>query len=710
MKNLKLVIEKHFWIKKRSVQKLDEQMILNHRKVQALLKENSDLKSENSRLQKTTSNFNSVNTKLENENQEFLKRTNDHENKLRKLGQTSQTLNMLPTRGENINTQTSGIGFENIDHVENAKPGFLNKVQKLTPIIYNANDMGKELSTDLLFESEDILKSEDEKRLKVKQRKTPFSYHGFVYGCTQLTDIPKEPFKRKDTNVKRFFKEAQLATYDAKLWQYKARKQFCNLKHHIEQTLKVIWFKQENISTDVWSNPLSSDVRLKIQVQKILKDEIEPRVKDINLSFEYFEKYLVTEMREDLKYVHSLEDEFDEKCLILDIQKEFFTNQIESFKSASVSHENENVNFEQTSSLKNENLCLNKKITELSKEATDVKEELSKRTAQFEKDLAKLKAQSISFQLKLQEKNEKSVSENSLTSVLKGKEKIFEENCDDTKVKFDFDELDTKNIELEHAVASLQKENEHLKQIYKNLFDSIKRSRVPEQKSNITHKETENLKSQLSEFADNKFENVLQKIESMQKKRLEKENIQFERKLARKTDDSKAEKDQFLKQIASLESKLASQDHLSLQKEYNDLRTSYNALKAKFDALNRTKGKSHVSNESKPQVNVSEKVYTGESSKSFSKRVSQFTTYSLQKGRKFSKRPNFSETFTPQKPIASIESHAAGSEKGRKGNVNQDNTMDSVVCSGQSSLSKRSRTSSTVKEPILQYMKRQKSQ
>ncbi|PWA45598.1 ionotropic glutamate receptor, metazoa, Periplasmic binding protein-like I [Artemisia annua] len=48
--------------KKRSVQKLDEQIILNNRKVQALLKENSDLKSENSRLQKTTSNFKSNKT------------------------------------------------------------------------------------------------------------------------------------------------------------------------------------------------------------------------------------------------------------------------------------------------------------------------------------------------------------------------------------------------------------------------------------------------------------------------------------------------------------------------------------------------------------------------------------------------------------------------------------------------------------------------
>ncbi|GJY17105.1 hypothetical protein Tco_0388596 [Tanacetum coccineum] len=43
-------------------------------------------------------------------------------------------------------------------------------------------------------------------------------------------------------------------------------------------------------------------------------------------------------------------------------------------------------------------------------------------------------------------------------------------------------------------------------------------------------------------------------------------------------------------------SKLASQDLLSNQKEYNEFRTSYNALKAKFDPLNRDKGKSSVTN------------------------------------------------------------------------------------------------------------------
>ncbi|GJY19847.1 hypothetical protein Tco_0392413 [Tanacetum coccineum] len=80
----------------------------------------------------------------------------------------------------------------------------------------------------------------------------------------------------------------------------------------------------------------------------------------------------------------------------------------------------------------------------------------------------------------------------------------------------------------------------------------------------------------------------------------------------------KNEKEQYLKQIDFLESKLASQDLLSLKKEYNELRTSYNALNAKFDSPNQTKGKSLVLNFSKPKVSVLEKVYTGGSSKPFS--------------------------------------------------------------------------------------------
>ncbi|GJY83702.1 hypothetical protein Tco_0497078 [Tanacetum coccineum] len=61
---------------------------------------------------------------------------------------------------------------------------------------------------------------------------------------------------------------------------------------------------------------------------------------------------------------------------------------------------------------------------------------------------------------------------------------IFKKRSNEAKVKNDIDVTETINIELEHSVAKLlaeneqlHKEKEHLKQTYKDLFDSIKRTR-----------------------------------------------------------------------------------------------------------------------------------------------------------------------------------------------------------------------------------------
>ncbi|GKF12336.1 hypothetical protein Tco_0050262 [Tanacetum coccineum] len=64
---------------------------------------------------------------------------------------------------------------------------------------------------------------------------------------------------------------------------------------------------------------------------------------------------------------------------------------------------------------------------------------------------------------------------------LKKQIKSVKETSNEAKVKNDIDVIETINIELEHSVAKLlaaneqlHKENEHLKQTYKELFDSIK--------------------------------------------------------------------------------------------------------------------------------------------------------------------------------------------------------------------------------------------
>ncbi|GJS22731.1 hypothetical protein Tco_0451363 [Tanacetum coccineum] len=549
-------------------------------------------------------------------------------------------------------------------------------------------------------------------------------------------------------------------------------------------------------------------------------------LQELHLYFEIFQNRFKRDVKEMKDVFVSVENDLDETLK----QNELLKDQL---LEASLTEDIKNLVIISCVEIRNKDL--HDEIERISKESKDVSnesktadtvcndafevtQELSKRIVELEKDLSKFEAKSIAFEIALQHKSREN---NSLKTLQKENENfmaslqienahlkqtykdLFESvqrsrvetnECDEVKVKVNFDEIETKNIELEHRVASLIKENEHLKLTYQSLFDSIKKSRVQTKTSNVTQNEAENLKSQLFEFAETKFNNILGKIEFFKKNQFdsfsrsnvdchiselkkesgenicdnakcefqtkfvelekvltqqtkdfddvklelsnrttkfeayfekhEKTKAVLERQLARKVDDSKAEKDQFvkeinhlrtqlenlkgksmqtkfdkhsilgkpladkllinsqiskswftpkvdmqkslskpvtaqslpknendqlLKRIAYLESKLASQDIRSCQKEYHELRTSYNALKVKFDSLNRKKWNINVSKSSKPKESVSEKVHTGESSKPFSRKVSQFTTYSLQKDRKFSKKSQHFETFFPQK-------------------------------------------------------------
>ncbi|GJU45389.1 hypothetical protein Tco_1202655 [Tanacetum coccineum] len=174
------------------------------KKIKLLNKEISNLKSQACQKEKT---FHEENEKydqyvepllrrkneLENKNQEFLKQINDLKNKLLKMGQPTQTFHMLLPKEDNVNTGKKGLGFEIQNNVENHF--IMNKDKELTPSLYNIDEMGKDLLFDHKIISEEELKCEGEKRLKVKQRKSPLSYHGFVYGETQFKEPPKVPLK-----------------------------------------------------------------------------------------------------------------------------------------------------------------------------------------------------------------------------------------------------------------------------------------------------------------------------------------------------------------------------------------------------------------------------------------------------------------------------------------------------------------------------------
>nr|GEW49770.1 hypothetical protein [Tanacetum cinerariifolium] len=66
------------------------------------------------------------------------------------------------------------------------------------------------------------------------------------------------------------------------------------------------------------------------------------------------------------------------------------------------------------------------------------------------------------------------------TIIMKLKERIksLSGSLKEEKIKRELDEIETINIELDHRVTKLVTENEHLKQTHKQLYDSIKSSRV----------------------------------------------------------------------------------------------------------------------------------------------------------------------------------------------------------------------------------------
>ncbi|GKA76644.1 retrovirus-related pol polyprotein from transposon TNT 1-94 [Tanacetum coccineum] len=117
------------------------------------------------------------------------------------------------------------------------------------------------------------------------------------------------------------------------------------------------------------------------------------------------------------------------------------------------------------------------------------------------------------------------------TSIYQLKEHIksIKENNKEEKVKQEMDEIETINIELEHSVAKLLSENEllhkeieHLKKIYKDQFDSIKKTRALSKEHsdylisqlNSTSMENADLKGQIQEkiFVTTALQNELKRL------------------------------------------------------------------------------------------------------------------------------------------------------------------------------------------------------
>ncbi|GJS49532.1 hypothetical protein Tco_0599653 [Tanacetum coccineum] len=144
--------------------------------------------------------------------------------------------------------------------------------------------------------------------------------------------------------------------------------------------------------------------------------------------------------------------------------------------------------------------------TELSNQSLESEKICLKKTvAQFQEYFAKLEAHCINLELQME------------NNVLKSgqQSQFLKEKSNEAKVKHDIDVIETINIELEHKMAKLLKENETLKKHYKELFYSIKiiRAKTIEHTTSLITKNDE-FKAQLQEkgFAIATLKNELRKL------------------------------------------------------------------------------------------------------------------------------------------------------------------------------------------------------
>ncbi|GJS49304.1 hypothetical protein Tco_0599425 [Tanacetum coccineum] len=97
----------------------------------------------------------------------------------------------------------------------------------------------------------------------------------------------------------------------------------------------------------------------------------------------------------------------------------------------------------------------------------------------FPKELPKVTcAPSFDQLFELNELKAQSQEKDTIIKKLKVRIKSLSGKMNEDKIKKDLEEIETINIKLDHRVSKLIAENDHLKQIYKQLYDSIKPTRI----------------------------------------------------------------------------------------------------------------------------------------------------------------------------------------------------------------------------------------
>ncbi|GKA61048.1 retrovirus-related pol polyprotein from transposon TNT 1-94 [Tanacetum coccineum] len=237
------------------------------------------------------------------------------------------------------------------------------------------------------------------------------------------------------------------------------------------------------------------------------RDEIIPFVKALKDLFNTFNQYLVDELSEVQNVFHQMEQAVEQHRLeskTFEVKMNQVLNENERLLEQVLSKDI--VNIIVNSSVDNSDVnvhecekCLKletelqtnfvekeiydklfKSFTTLEKHciSLEVDTQLNQEIFQRDNSVSNQSAPSFDQLFELNELKAQSQEKDTVIMKLKERIKSLSGKIDENKIKKDLEEIETINIELDHRVTKLIAENEHLKQTYKQLYDSIKLARI----------------------------------------------------------------------------------------------------------------------------------------------------------------------------------------------------------------------------------------
>ncbi|GJV32293.1 retrovirus-related pol polyprotein from transposon TNT 1-94 [Tanacetum coccineum] len=243
------------------------------------------------------------------------------------------------------------------------------------------------------------------------------------------------------------------------------------LKHHLAGFDVVV--KERTTATAITEGSWGFE-----HTKSCFRDEIIPFVKALKDLFNTFDQYLIDELSEVQNVFQQMEQAVEQHRL----ESKTF-----KVKMNQVLNENERL-LEQVINKDIVNIIMNSSMDNASVNVHECEkclkletELLNKKDFEiFQRDnsVSNQSAPSFDQLFELNELKAQSQEKDKVIKKLKERIKSLSGKLNEDKIKKDLEEIETINIKLDHRVSKLIAENEHLKQTYKQLYDSIKPARI----------------------------------------------------------------------------------------------------------------------------------------------------------------------------------------------------------------------------------------